>query len=62
MELSQRQLEVCGLTAQGQTERQIASMLGISLSTVKQHKAMAYRKLGVHNAVELTNALKGGKA
>lgn len=58
MELSTRQKEVCELVAQGKREQEIADTLGISIHTVKVHKSYAYRKLGVRNAVELTNALK----
>jgi len=53
--LTDRQKEVCELVAQGKREAEIASLLGISKSTVKVHKQIAYRKLGVRNAVELAN-------
>lgn len=55
MELSTRQRQVCELVATGKTEREIADVIGISIHTVKMHKKWAYRKLGVRNAVELTN-------
>lgn len=57
MELSPRQRQVCELVATGKTEDEIAAALGISKHTVKVHKTIAYRKLGVRNAVELTLAL-----
>ena len=58
MKLSKRQREVCELVAQGKTEQEVADALGISRHTVKVHKTLAYRKLGVRNAVELTLALQ----
>lgn len=62
MPLSTRQREVCELVATGKTEAEIATALGISINTVKLHKSLAYRKLGVRNAVELTNVLRGEAA
>lgn len=59
MELSPRQREVCELVAQGMREQEIAERVGISVHTVKVHKSLAYRKLGVRNAVELANAIRG---
>ena len=59
MQLSSRQKEVCELVAQGKTEAEIGAALGISHHTVKVHKSIAYRKLGVRNAVELTRSLIG---
>jgi DNA-binding CsgD family transcriptional regulator len=57
MELSPRQREVCELVAKGKTEAEIGTELGISIHTVKVHKTLAYRKLGVRNAVEMTLVL-----
>lgn len=62
MQLSTRQREVCERVAAGMTEREIGEALGIAKNTVKVHKTIAYRKLGVRNAVELTLALRGGGA
>lgn len=58
MDLSTRQLEVCELIATGKTESETAAALGISVHTVKAHKSIAYRKLGVRNAVEMANRMR----
>ena len=57
-ELSPRQQQVADRVAQGKREQEIADDLGIKLNTVKVHKSIIYRKLGVRNAVELTLALQ----
>jgi DNA-binding NarL/FixJ family response regulator len=48
-ELSQRELEVLGLIAQGCSNRETASRLFISEATVKTHLLHAYAKLGVRD-------------
>jgi DNA-binding NarL/FixJ family response regulator len=48
-ELSQRELEVLGLIAQGCTNRETAARLFISEATVKTHLLHAYAKLGVRD-------------
>jgi len=48
-ELSQRELEVLGLIAQGCTNRETATRLFISEATVKTHLLHAYAKLGVRD-------------
>jgi LuxR family maltose regulon positive regulatory protein len=50
--LSDRELEVLGLIAEGLSNRDIAERLYISLSTVKSHTASIYGKLGVHSRTE----------
>ena len=47
--LSQRELEVLGLIAQGCTNKEAASRLFISEATVKTHLLHAYAKLGVRD-------------
>lgn len=47
--LSPRQREMMQLLADGATNEQIARLLHLSASTVKQHTSAAYRKLGVRN-------------
>lgn len=56
--LSPRQQQVAERVAQGKRETEIAAELGIAVNTVKVHKSIIYRKLGVRNAVELTLALQ----
>jgi len=48
-ELSQRELEVLGLIAEGCSNREAASRLFISEATVKTHLLHAYAKLGVRD-------------
>jgi RNA polymerase sigma factor (sigma-70 family) len=50
--LSAREREVLGLVAEGKTNQQIASALGISDRTVATHVASIYRKLQITNRVE----------
>ncbi len=47
--LSERELAVLRLLAQGHTNREIAQTLVISVNTVKSHLKSVYGKLGVHN-------------
>jgi DNA-binding NarL/FixJ family response regulator len=47
--LSQRELEVIGLIAQGSTNREAAAQLFISEATVKTHLLHIYAKLGVND-------------
>jgi DNA-binding CsgD family transcriptional regulator len=47
--LTQREIEVIGLAADGRTNREIAGLLGISPLTVRKHLEHAYPKLGVGN-------------
>jgi LuxR family maltose regulon positive regulatory protein len=50
--LSERELEVLELIAQGLTNREIASRLFLSVHTIKAHSRNIYGKLGVHNRTE----------
>jgi ATP/maltotriose-dependent transcriptional regulator MalT len=50
--LSDRELAVLKLLADGHTNRQIAHHLFIAQGTVKAHVASIYRKLGVHSRAE----------
>ena len=59
--LAPRQREIADLVAEGLTEAEIGRRLGITRNTVKNHKTIVYRKLGVRNAVELTLALEAAR-
>jgi LuxR family maltose regulon positive regulatory protein len=50
--LSQRELEVLQLMAQGRTNKDIAQQLVVARGTVKAHAASIYRKLDVANRTE----------
>ena len=50
--LSERELAVLHLTAQGKTRKKIAELLGIQEETVKKHLATTYKKLGAKGKTE----------
>jgi LuxR family maltose regulon positive regulatory protein len=50
--LSERELEVLGLIAQGLTNREVAARLFLTLNTVKVHTRNIYGKLDVHSRTE----------
>jgi LuxR family maltose regulon positive regulatory protein len=50
--LTDRELEVLALLAEGRTNREIAETLVVATGTVKAHTAAIYRKLDVHNRTE----------
>lgn len=50
--LTQREREVLALVADGRSQKQIASALGISIKTVGTHVQNLLAKLGVHSRVE----------
>lgn len=51
--LTERELEVLCLVAEGSTNRQIALKLNISIKTVQSHRANLMDKLDVHDRTEL---------
>jgi LuxR family maltose regulon positive regulatory protein len=57
--LSEREIEVLGLIAEGLTNWEIASRLFLALNTVKVHTRSIYGKLGAHNR---TQAVARGRA
>ena len=59
--LSQRELEILGLIAQGSTNREAAARLFISEATVKTHVLHIYAKLGVNDrAAAVATAFERG--
>lgn len=54
-ELSEREIEVLCLVAEGKSNSQIASELFITVNTVRFHLANVYQKLGVSNRTEAAN-------
>ncbi|MFI6316077.1 AAA family ATPase [Nonomuraea sp. NPDC050556] len=56
-ELTDRELQVAHLTAEGLTHREISQRLGIAMRTAMNHRNQAYWKLGVNSPAELAKAL-----
>jgi ATP/maltotriose-dependent transcriptional regulator MalT len=50
--LTQRELEVLSLIAQGLSNREVAARLFLTLNTVKVHSRNIYAKLSVHSRTE----------
>jgi LuxR family maltose regulon positive regulatory protein len=50
--LSEREIEVLQLIAEGLTNREIAARLFLSVNTVKVHSSNIYGKLGAHNRTQ----------
>ncbi|WP_338818647.1 Oxygen regulatory protein NreC [Moorella thermoacetica] len=60
-ELTERELEVLRLAAEGLTNAEIARRLFISVKTVQAHRANIMQKLGLHDRVDLVKyAIKNG--
>ena len=58
--LTKREAEVVGLVAQGLTNREIASRLFLSPTTVRTHLENVFEKLGVHTRTAAVARLHGG--
>jgi DNA-binding NarL/FixJ family response regulator len=54
--LTLREREVMKLLAEGNTVRQAAGLLGVSIKTVEAHKFNLMRKLDIHNKAQLVTA------
>ncbi|NJM40282.1 MAG: response regulator transcription factor [Anaerolineae bacterium] len=52
--LTAREQQVAELAAQGQSNKQIASAMNLSVSTIQNHLQAVYRKLGVRSRSELS--------
>lgn len=60
---SRREQEVAGLIAAGNTNQQIADILGISIKTVEKHRESLHRKFGFRNTADVCRwALANGLA
>jgi DNA-binding CsgD family transcriptional regulator len=61
--LSPRELEVLRLVAAGESNAQIARLLGLSIHTVERHVANLYRKISARGRADATAyALRNGLA
>jgi two-component system nitrate/nitrite response regulator NarL len=58
--LSPRQIEILRMVAEGQSNAQIAKLLYLSESTIKQHLRGAYKILGVKNRNQAARHLRRG--
>ena len=60
-QLSPRQIEVLRLVAQGNSTREIATRLGLSVKTVETHRSAIAKRLGIHDVATLVRyALRVG--
>src|SRR5688572_15983037 len=60
-ELTPREVEILREIARGRGSQQIAAVLGISIGTARKHRENMMKKLGLHNAAEVTAyAIKKG--
>lgn len=61
--LTARQREILQLIAEGQSTKQIAALLGVSVKTVETHRADLMERLGIHDVAGLVRyALREGLA
>lgn len=59
--LSPREREVARLLAKGQSNKELAAALGISLGTVKDHVHAVLRKSGCSSRLEVASAFIGSR-
>jgi DNA-binding CsgD family transcriptional regulator len=57
--LTDSELKVVNLIAQGATNRSVAAQLHLSLHTVKNHVHNAFAKLGINSRAKLTQVMPG---
>jgi DNA-binding NarL/FixJ family response regulator len=57
--LTDSELKVVNLIAQGATNRDVATQLHLSLHTVKTHVHNAFTKLGINTRAQLTRLMRG---
>ena len=58
LELSKRELEILNLLAQGHSNQEIATILFVSLSTVKTHNQNLFEKLQVNRRIQAVEKAK----
>jgi len=51
--LSEREREIFQLIAEGHSNKEIADLINLSVSTVETHRAHIMEKLDVHNTAEI---------
>lgn len=58
LELTPRQQDIVNLIGKGYSDREIADHLQVSISTIKNHKQVLFRKVSVKSSLELLHALQ----
>lgn len=59
--LTEREVEILKLIAQGRTNREIATALGITVRTVETHRSNLLSKIGAHDRVDIVRfAIRNG--
>jgi DNA-binding NarL/FixJ family response regulator len=53
--LTAREIEIVRLLADGKSNKEVSTMLGISVKTVETHRAVIMRKLGITSIVKLVH-------
>jgi DNA-binding CsgD family transcriptional regulator len=56
--LTEREMAVAQAYADGRAVKEVARLMGLSVSTVQCHLARVYRKLGVHSKIALRKVLR----
>jgi DNA-binding NarL/FixJ family response regulator len=59
--LSVREQQVLDHTSKGLTNQEIATVLGLTVSTIKYYKTLAFRKVGARNRLEAILAVKASR-
>ena len=58
---STREQQVLDHASKGLTNAEMASLLGLSISTIKRHKTRVFRQMGVHNRLQAIVAAVDGR-
>ncbi len=59
--ITEREVEVIGLVAEGMTNKEIAAKLSLSVNTVNNHMANIFTKTGVRSRIDLLNLIRRGQ-
>ena len=57
--LTEREEQVAILIAEGNSQKKISELIGVSVGTVQTHIKAVYRKLGIHSRQELIDLVHG---
>ena len=56
--LTEREAEVARLLAEGNSQKKIAELMGVSIGTVQTHVKAVYRKLDIHSKQQLIDLVR----